>query len=103
MILLRTDDILYLEVTGNYVELHTKYKKYTILSSLTSIMEKLPKKEFYRVHKSFAIGMKKILHIRLDTIHLEGGGTIPLGRSYSKEFHEIFRKMSINGTSTDVS
>ena len=101
MILLRTDDIIYLEVKGNYVEMHTKYKKYTILSSLASIMDKLPKRNFYRVHKSFAIGMKKILHIKLETIYLEGGGAIPLGRSYSKEFHEIFRKISINGTSSD--
>tara|TARA_R110002020_G_scaffold131044_1_gene293024 strand:- start:1233 stop:1976 length:744 start_codon:yes stop_codon:yes gene_type:complete len=100
MILLRSEDMLFLKVEGNYVEMHTKYKKYTVLSSLSSIMERLPKKDFYRVHKSYAICMKKILHIKLDTIHLEGGGTIPLGRSYSKEFHEIFRKMSINGTTS---
>ncbi|MEB2787183.1 LytR/AlgR family response regulator transcription factor [Algoriphagus persicinus] len=102
MILLRSDDILYLQVEGNYVEMNTMSKKYTVMSSLSSIMERLPKKDFYRVHKSFAISMKKILHVKLETIHLEGGAAIPLGRVYSKEFYEIFRKISINGTASGV-
>lgn len=103
MILLRAEDIIYLEVEGNYVEMYTRAKKYTVLSSLSSIMERLPKKDFYRVHKSFAISMKKILHIKLETIHLEGGAAIPLGRSFSKEFHEIFRRISVNGTASSGS
>jgi DNA-binding LytR/AlgR family response regulator len=103
MSLIDPDHIMFMRSEGNYVEIVTTTNKYVILISLSSIMERLPHSVFYRVHKSFAVNLAKIQKIKLETIYLEGGAEVPLGRSYSKVFHDMFRRISLNGTSSNVS
>ena len=96
MTLIRWDDIQYIRVDGNYLEICTSTRNYIVLMSLTAVMEKLPASIFYRIHRSYTVNLKKILKLKADTIYLEGGHEIPLGSSYYEEFYGIFRKLSIN-------
>tara|TARA_R110002020_G_scaffold195566_2_gene396570 strand:+ start:103 stop:852 length:750 start_codon:yes stop_codon:yes gene_type:complete len=96
MTLIRWDDIQYIRVDGNYLEICTSIRVYIVLISLTAIMEKLPASMFYRVHRSYTINLKKIVKLKADTIYLEGGHEVPLGSSYYEGFYSIFRKLSIN-------
>lgn len=98
MTMIRMDDISFIRVDGNYLNICTLARNYTVLLSLKAVMEKLPPNIFYRIHRTYAINLNKILKLKTDTVYLEGGHEIPLGSSYYEEFYSIFRKLSINST-----
>lgn len=74
-------DIVYVEGMKDYVKVHSAGDVLTVALNLSSIMEKLPKDTFIRVHKSYIVNKKKIsrfdsFEITLDSV------TIPIGNSY---------------------
>lgn len=93
---IRHDNIYFLRTDGNYVEIITTGKNYMVFMSLTVIMQKLPQSDFYRVHRSYAINLKKILKIKAEKIYLEGGHEVTIGSSYYKDFFSIFKDLPIN-------
>lgn len=101
MTLIRFENIYYLRTDGNYVEIFTASKNYMVLIALTTVMKKLPSHEFYRVHRSYAINLKKIIKMKADKIYLEEGHEVPVGSSYYKEFYSLFKDLSINSTSSN--
>lgn len=84
---LRFGDILYIEAMGDYVKFHTPHKAYTVHGSLKQVEQKLPVKQFMRIHRSYIIAIDKI-----DT--LENGGLaiakkfIPVADSYRKALND---------------
>lgn len=79
------DDILALEAYDNYSYLHTKENKYLIGSTLKALEQKLPGKNFIRVHRSFIINMKAIEGIQEDVIIIKDQH-IPIGKTYREAF-----------------
>lgn len=65
---IKLDDINYLEAQGDYVKIYMAEKTYSIHSSLKSIEDKLPVKNFVRVHRSFIINIGKIDTIEGNTL-----------------------------------
>jgi len=59
--------------------------------TMKGIMEKLPSKEFIRVHRSFIIPFSKIENVRKKNITIEGK-EIPIGTSYEADFFAIFKE-----------
>lgn len=58
--------------------------------TMKNIVEKLPKKDFIRVHRSFIVPLSRIENVRNKTIMI-AETEIPIGISYAKAFFEIFR------------
>ncbi|WP_025143774.1 LytR/AlgR family response regulator transcription factor [Pedobacter jeongneungensis] len=65
---IKLDDINHLEAQGDYVKIYMAEKTYSIHSSLKSIEDKLPVKNFVRVHRSFIINIGKIDTIEGNTL-----------------------------------
>ena len=68
-------DILYIRSDDNYLELHTKTKKFTIRETLKNILGQLPQNSFFKVHKSFIINLNAItainyVHVMIDKIEI---------------------------------
>ena len=80
-------DIIHIQAMADYVNIHTKAKKYTVLSTMKGIESKLPQKDFTRVHKSYIVRIDCISEIENDTITVEKN-IIPLSLSYKKQFKE---------------
>ena len=86
MIKLRNKDIFYIEALKDYVTIYTADESYTILSTMKSIEEKLPKKEFIRVHRSYIVHIDKIAAIDHHTLILENSKKeIPIGGFFAEE------------------
>jgi len=86
----RFEEIMFIKSEHVYVELFTESgKSYLIRNSMNAFCEKLPK-DFYRVHRSFAINMQ-----HLDAIHANyvvvGGGEVPIGKTYREELLKRIR------------
>jgi len=77
------NEIMYIEGFDDYIKIHFKDDKKSILSlmSLKSILEKLPAGQFMRVHRSFIVSLKNVKSIRKKNIFLETV-KIPIGDTY---------------------
>lgn len=75
------EDIIYLEAMQDYTKVVTEKKNYLTLTTLTAFLEKLSGNNFLRVHRSYAVAVKKIKELHANKI-VCGETTIPVGKTY---------------------
>lgn len=86
MIKIRTKDIYFIEALKDYVIINTTNARYTVLSTMKNIEQKLSSKDFIRVHRSFIVLIDKIVSIDHNVLLLEDDKKeIPIGGSYKDE------------------
>lgn len=77
-----SDDILWIQASGNYIEIFTSHEKsYLLRVGLKDIEGRLPEEQFIRVHKSYIVNKKHILKFNSHSIKTSQG-ELPLARSY---------------------
>jgi len=80
---IKYSEIYWIKSDGNYCNIHTEKKKFVTKVSLESMMKKLEKLEFMRVHKQYIVPVKRIENINLfNNMLYVGEKMIPIGRSY---------------------
>jgi len=83
------NDILFIEGSGNYIKVHTQNDKpLMVLDKLTDIFEKLPRKQFLRVHKSFIINISHIIKIEGNMLLIRDK-QIPISNTFKKDLEEV--------------
>ena len=80
--------ILWAEASDNYTYLYTESEKYLISKTLKEIEEKLPSKDFVRLHRSYLVNLSKITSITEDYAFIEQH-KIPLGKQYKQNLLSI--------------
>ena len=82
------NDILYIEGLKDYVKVHLQNTTKPLLSltSLKSLEEKLPAKQFMRVHRSFIVSLGKIAAVTKTNIQI-GSVTIPVSEQHKEAFN----------------
>lgn len=84
------EDILLIEGLDDYVQVHLSDKtKIVARISMKGILEKLPKKDFIRVHRSFIIPIKKVKAIVNKNIQIDDF-VIPIGDTFKEEILKFF-------------
>lgn len=85
-LLLKIDinDILWIEAFGDYIKIQVEEKIYTVYSTLKKTIEKLPKKKFIRVHRSFVVNISRITNIDPNNLEINKK-IIPISASYKDE------------------
>ena len=73
-----------IEAKGDYIQIKTDSKNYTVHSTLKKIEDKLPNDLFLKVHRSFIINTTKIIDIEDNSV-LIGNNVIPVSRSNRPE------------------
>ncbi len=82
-------DILFFEAYGNYVKWYGRDGKMELIfEKISSVEERLCKRTFVRVHKSFIVNVKAIEKIEKDTLLFPLGHVVPVGKFYKKSFFE---------------
>lgn len=82
-------DISAIKSDSDYTEIITQKKNYLSKQSLKYWLEKLDKKHFCQVHKSYVVHVEKIDKISSNSIYLDSL-IIPLGRAYKRKFSDKF-------------
>ena len=78
-------DVVWVEALGDYVTLNTiDHKKFVVHTTMKDIENKLPPKDYIRVHRSFIVRIDKIDSIEDSTISYHEK-LIPIGKSYKEE------------------
>jgi two-component system, LytTR family, response regulator len=90
------DEIDYIEGMKNYVAIYCAGKKTLVYTSMKDLEERLSKKQFLRVHKSFIIPIPKITGIEGNILRLKNvTAEILIGDNYKADLMEIIRNKMI--------
>jgi len=90
LVKINLDDIVCIEGLDDYLKIYIRNQK-TIVARMTmkAMAEKLPEKDFVRVHRSFIVPLKRIASVRNKVIYIEEK-EIPIGSSYEEAFIRVF-------------
>lgn len=81
-------DILYMQALGDYVNVFTLNKKYTINYTLSAIEAELPAGKFMRVHRSYIAAVDKIDSIEEGTAYINQQ-PIPIANSQKAALNKL--------------
>ena len=73
-----------IQANGDYINIKTEAKNYTVHTTLKKIEEKLPKSIFLKIHRSHIINIQKIIDIQDSTV-LIGKDVIPVSKNNKAE------------------
>lgn len=86
---IKFNDIYHIEAQGRKIIVNTKKEALTVNKSIKEIEEKLPIKEFQRVHKSHIIRLDQIEAIRAKEV-VVNDVSLPIGRVY---LHDLKKRL----------
>jgi two-component system, LytTR family, response regulator len=90
------DEIDYIEGMKNYVAIYRSGQKTLVLTSMKELEERLPQKQFMRVHKSFIIPLAKITGIEGNLLRIKDvQADIQIGENYKAELMELIKNKMI--------
>ncbi len=81
-------DIDLIEALDDYIKIYIKPNPVLTLMTLKSIQEKLPPRDFVRVHRSFIVPLAKIEKFSKSKVWI-AGKEIPIGSSYSNVYDQL--------------
>ena len=87
---LETENILYIEATGNYTKIITTTETITIREKFSTFLEQLPKNDFVQVHKSFDVAPKQINSVEGNIIFISNF-QIPIGKLYKMNIVKLLK------------
>jgi DNA-binding LytR/AlgR family response regulator len=74
-------DILYAEVLGNYLTIHTENKKIIAYLTMKSLQNQLSSSDFIKIHQSFLVNCSKIESLEGNELRV-GAKSLPISRNY---------------------
>ena len=89
---LNVNDIIYVEALGDYVNIHTKDTKHTILSTMKYMEEMLSIYNFIRIHRSYIINPLHVKEFEKNTVYIKEK-PLPLSRFFKKDFLKGIKKI----------
>jgi two-component system LytT family response regulator len=86
-LLLKTDEVDWIEAASNYVELHAHGRSYLIRTTLTELHETLDPAMFARIHRSTVVNLDRVKEITLGdggdfVVWLHDGASLRVSRGY---------------------
>jgi len=88
-LILRVDEIDWIEGAANYVEVHARTRSFLLRMGMSELAAKLDPDRFARVHRSAIVNLDRIQEIRSAshgdfTVLLTGGAVVPMSRGRHK-------------------
>jgi two-component system LytT family response regulator len=96
---LKTDEIDWIEASGNYLKLHVGREAHLIRETMNGIEAKLNPDKFLRIHRSTVVNIDRIKELHpmfsgdYDVI-LQNGTELTLSRNYRERFLELFENQT---------
>jgi two-component system, LytTR family, response regulator len=86
-ILLKADEIEWVQASANYVEVHARGRSYLLRVTMNELERKLDRPRFVRIHRSIIVNADRIQEIRPYShgdfeVWLANGAALPLSRRY---------------------
>jgi DNA-binding LytR/AlgR family response regulator len=91
LVRLPAKDILWVEALADYVNIHTRDGRHTLLATMKSIEAKLPAKDFIRIHRSYIVRLDQVSEIEENSVIISGK-ILPVSRSHKED---LFRRLKL--------
>lgn len=93
----RTEDIDWVEASGNYVRLHMKEQSYLFRETMNQMEARLDPQRFFRIHRSRIVNTERIKELQPwfngeYVVVLQNGTQLRLSRSYREKLEERLGK-----------
>ncbi|WP_343764794.1 LytTR family DNA-binding domain-containing protein [Gangjinia marincola] len=88
-----SQDILYLNANGEYVDYNTLSRKYTCFKRLKVAEAEMNPLGFIRTHRSYIINPNYVEAVALTEVTLKGNISIPLSKKYKVEVHTFLENL----------
>ncbi len=85
------NEITHIQSWGNYIKVFTTNGYFLSPTTTTETEQKLDKKLFMRIHKSYIIALKRISKISGGQVELDTGLILPVGNTYRRALLEYFQ------------
>jgi two-component system, LytTR family, response regulator len=82
MVKVAFSEIIFIEALDDYVKIHTDARFYLTLLSMKKVLEKLPEKQFIRIHRSYIVATEKIIFSQFRKLGLTNNIELPVGDTY---------------------
>lgn len=87
------EDLLYVESDGNYLTFKEKTRKILTRMTMTEAQELLPKKHFFRIHKSYMVNLNHVQKIEKHQVSVFGNQFVPIAANCRDELMEALRQI----------
>lgn len=84
LVRLNNDDVLYIESMGDYVRFVTNDKKYIVHNTIKNLEEKMNRKAFMKIHRSYIVNIQKVDNIRENVLFIRGI-ELPISKAHKAE------------------
>jgi DNA-binding LytR/AlgR family response regulator len=84
LVRISVSDIYYVEALKEYIRIYTPDDNWIVYQTMQHVEEKLPSDLFFRIHRSFIVGLRHIKSIEGNCVLVKNGAQLPLSR-YSKD------------------
>jgi two-component system, LytTR family, response regulator LytT len=88
-IIIPLKSIRFIEAEGNYLNVYCDDKKHVIRQSLENFLKETNSSIFFRIHRSFAVNIQKVVRYSKKEIVLSDHTTLPISRNIKDDF-ELF-------------
>lgn len=85
-------DVLFLRADGNYTDIVTSDRKYTLRLGLGNVLCRFPPLVLVRIHRGYAVNHQRVDSLSDGTVQL-GLHSLPVGRQYRDAFLQRFRRL----------
>lgn len=97
ILLLRVDDIQWIEAQGNYVQLKFEKASHLLRETMDALEQQLDPKKFVRIHRSTIVNAGYIKELQVWTpgeyrVLMQNGKTFTLSRGYRNRFDSFLKK-----------
>jgi len=92
LVRLNIKDITAIEALADYVHIFAGKERYTVLSTMKAMEDKLPAKDFCRVHRSYIVRLDKIKEIDDHTVVMENQN-VPVSRNLKEQLLSALNKL----------
>jgi two-component system, LytTR family, response regulator len=97
VILLKIDEIDWIEAADNYVHIHRDKEDHLIRDTLTNLESKLPPERFLRISRSIIVNLDRVRELQPlfhgdYVVILKNGARLTLSRNYRDKFNQVLGK-----------
>ncbi|GAA4375597.1 GAF domain-containing DNA-binding protein [Hymenobacter koreensis] len=87
LVRLNTADISYIEALGDYVNIYAGSGRYTVYTTMKELLQRLPVRDFVRVHRKYIVNIDSIIAIAGDalTVDTNRKALVLIGSSYKAD------------------
>jgi two-component system LytT family response regulator len=87
MVKINVQQITHIESRSEYVRIYTTDNKPVMtLGSLKNIEDKLPLKQFMRIHRSYIVNLKHVTQVEKNIVIVTGNAKLHLGEQFKEQF-----------------